>query len=88
MQQSVSSISHYFLGILEAIHYVKSNVFISQHLFQTSIYRRRSVVDLRKFEGYCLCLKKTVVTLLRKVPIYSTKPVAIIFVCTYPILSW
>ena len=28
---------HYFMGALEAIHYVKSTVFISQHLLQASI---------------------------------------------------
>ena len=28
---------HYFTGALEAIHYVKGTVFISQHLLQASI---------------------------------------------------
>ena len=28
---------HYFKGALEAMHYVKGTVFISQHLLQTSI---------------------------------------------------
>ena len=35
--KSVSSIYHYFTIALEAIYYVKSTVFISQHLSQPSI---------------------------------------------------
>ena len=56
----------------------------------TSIhYSEQSVVDSRKFEGYCVLFKESNCSpALTKVPIYSTKVVAVIFLCSHPILSW
>ena len=56
----------------------------------TSIhYSKQSVVDSRKFEGYCVLFEESNCSpALTKVPIYSIEVVALIFLCSHPILSW
>ena len=116
MQQSVSSISHYFTGALRQS--IMSRALCSQHLLQTSIIASSLWLIQENLKGTCLfeenhcnpaplkvllykhsaCVFHVETTWKRMLPrrfnvectwrvcrvIYSTKPVAIIFVCTHP----
>ena len=84
MQQSISSIRHYFMGEIEVTHYIKGTLFIWQYLSRPSIITS----DLWLiWEGYCLFEESYYSPAPLKVPIYSKELVTISFVCTNPILS-
>ena len=87
--KSVSSICHYFTIALEAIYYVKSTVFISQHLSQPSIIESRLWLIGENLRGtvFFLFKENDCSPAPLKLPVYSTELVTIILVCTYRILS-
>ena len=86
LKQSVFSICHYFTEALKEIHYVKGTVFISQDLLQTSVISSSLWLIREDFKGTVFTWGKTLNPTPLKVSIYSTEPVATIFVCIYPIL--
>ena len=76
------------LGPLEAIHYVQGTVFISQHFLQQSIIASDMWLIRENLKVLCLFEENHCSLAPLKVPTFSTKLVATIFVRTHPIFSW
>ena len=78
--------SHYLMGALEAIHYGKGTVFISQKLLQPSIIVG-SLWLIRGSWVLCLFVESNCSPALLKMPICSTEPVAVIFFYNHPMVN-
>ena len=78
--------SHLFHGSTWAIRYVRGTVSISQKLLQPSIIAG-SLWLIRENLGTVFILGKQCSPALLKMPIYSTELVAVIFLCSHPMVN-